>query len=105
MEVGMNRGANIPALGYGAFAVTLWLASMAPADWFSPVANATLLQPLTIVLGGCVLAIAGIVASVRGNTLDTVLFLGFAAYWWVDGLAQQKLAEGLLPSAGWLGWY
>ncbi|MGH8215153.1 MAG: acetate uptake transporter [Rhodanobacteraceae bacterium] len=101
----MNRGANIPALGYGAFAVTLWLASMAPADWFSPVANATLLQPLTIVLGGCVLAVAGIVACLRGNTLDTVLFLGFAAYWWIDGLAQHNLAEGLAPSSGWRGWY
>ena len=101
----MNRGANISALGYGAFAVTLWLASMAPADWFSPAANTTLLQPLMIVLGGGVLAIAGIIAGVRGNTLDTVLFLGFAAYWWIGGLAQQKLAEGLQPSDGWLGWY
>jgi succinate-acetate transporter protein len=101
----MDRGANISALGYGAFAVTLWLASMAPADWFSPVADAMLLQPLTIALGGCVLAIAGIIACVRGSTLDAVLFLTFAAYWWVGGLAQQRLAEGLRPSAGWLGWY
>jgi succinate-acetate transporter protein len=104
-EVGMDRGANISALGYGAFAVTLWLASMAPADWFSPVADAMLLQPLTIVLGGCVLGVAGIFACVRGNTLDAVLFLTFAGYWWVGGLAKQRLAEDLRPSAGWLGWY
>lgn len=101
----MNRSTNIAALGYAAFAVTLWLASMAPADWFSPIENAALLQPLTIALGGCVLGVAGIIAGVRGSTLDTVLFLAFAAYWWVEGLAQQKLAEGSAPSAGWLGWY
>ncbi|HEX5488572.1 MAG TPA: acetate uptake transporter [Rhodanobacteraceae bacterium] len=102
----MNRTANISALGYGAFAVTLWLASMAPADWFRPDENAVLLQPLMIVLGGCVLAIAGILKSLRANTLDTVLFLGFAAYWWVAGLAQRSLSAGFVePSQGWLGWY
>ncbi|MGH8182884.1 MAG: acetate uptake transporter [Rhodanobacteraceae bacterium] len=102
----MNKTANLSALGYGAFALTLWLASMAPADWFSPAANTVLLQPLTIVLGGCVLAIAGILKSLRANTLDTVLFLAFAAYWWVAGLAQHSMAAGsLAPSPGWLGWY
>lgn len=102
----MNRTANFSALGYGAFAVTLWLTSMTPADWFSPTVNAVALTPLTIVLGGCVLAIAGILASLRGSTLDTVLFLGFAAYWWVSGLVQDKLAGGAAAaSSGWLGWY
>jgi succinate-acetate transporter protein len=106
MEPGMKSTANISALGYGAFALTLWLASMAPADWFSPDANTVLLQPLMIVLGGCVLAIAGILKSLRANTLDTVLFLGFAAYWWVAGLAQQGMTAGSpAPSPGWLGWY
>jgi succinate-acetate transporter protein len=102
----MNKTANSSALGYGAFAVTLWLTSMTPADWFSPTANAIALPPLMIVLGGCVMAIAGILASVRGSTLDTVLFLGFAAYWWVAGLVQYKIAGGVdLTSPGWLGWY
>lgn len=102
----MNRTANSSALGYGAFAVTLWLASMTPADWFSPTVNAIPLPPLTIVLGGCVLAIAGILASLRGSTLDTVLFLGFAAYWWVAGLMQYKIdGSADLTSPGWLGWY
>ncbi|MGH8190168.1 MAG: acetate uptake transporter [Rhodanobacteraceae bacterium] len=100
----MNKSVNISALGYGAFAVTLWLASMTPAEWFGP-SSATLLPPLMIVLGGCVLAIAGIISGLRGNTLDTVLFLGFAAYWWVNGLAQHGSAASVLPSTGWLGWY
>jgi succinate-acetate transporter protein len=102
----MNGTANSSALGYGAFAVTLWLTSMAPADWFSPSANAIALPPLMIVLGGCVLAIAGILASVRGSTIDTVLVLGFAAYWWVAGLVQYKIAGSTdMTSPGWLGWY
>lgn len=102
----MMRTANISALGYGAFALTLWLASMAPANWFDPAANSTLLQPLMIVLGGCVLAVAGLLKSLHQNTLDTVLFLAFAAYWWVAGLAQHTLSTGFVaPSPGWLGWY
>lgn len=102
----MDKTANFSALGYGAFAVTLWLASMTPADWFSPTVNAVALPPLTIVLGGCVLAIAGILAGLRGSTLDTVLFLGFAAYWWVAGLAEYRVIDGVVPaSPGWLGWY
>ncbi len=102
----MNKSANFSALGYGAFAVTLWLTSMTAADWFSPSVNALVLPPLTIVLGGCVLAIAGIFASLRGSTLDAMLFLSFAAYWWVHGLVQDKLAAGAAPaSPGWLGWY
>ena len=106
MEAGRNRTANFSALGYGAFAVTLWLTSMTPADWFSPTLNPSALPPLAIVLGGCVLAIAGILASLRGSTLDSVLFLGFAAYWWVAGLVADKLAGGAVPdSPGWLGWY
>lgn len=102
----MNRSANFSALGYGAFAVTLWLASMTPADWFNPAVDALALPPLKIVLGGCVLAIAGVLASLRGATLDAVLFLEFAAYWWVAGLLQDKLAGGAEPiSPGWFGWY
>ncbi|MGH8115310.1 MAG: acetate uptake transporter, partial [Rhodanobacteraceae bacterium] len=102
----MSRTANISALGYGAFAVTLWLASMASAGWFRPASNTVLLQPLMIVLGGCVLAATGILKSVRENTLDTVLFLAFAAYWWVAGLAQHNVSAGFIaPSPGWLGWY
>lgn len=102
----MNKTANLSALGYSAFAVTLWLASMVPAGWFGADASAILLRPLTIVLGGCVLAVAGILKSLRANSLDTVLFLTFAAYWWVAGLAQHSMAAGFLaPTPGWLGWY
>lgn len=103
----MNKTANASALGYGAFALTLWLNSMTPAGWFDQPWNNGLLQLLTAVLGGCVLAIAGILQWRRGNSLDTLLFLAFAAYWWISALYQHTLADGtqVTTSAGFLGWY
>ena len=32
----MNKTANAAAVGYGAFALALWLNSMTPAGWFGP---------------------------------------------------------------------
>lgn len=103
----MSKPANASALGYGAFALTLWLNSMTPAGWFAQPWSNSLLQLLTAVLGGCVLAIAGILQWRRGNSLDTLLFLAFAAYWWISALYQHTLADGdhLTTSAGFLGWY
>jgi succinate-acetate transporter protein len=103
----MNKTSNASALGYGAFALTLWLNSMAPSGWFDQPWNNTLLQLLTAVLGGCVLAIAGVLQWHRGNSLDTLLFLAFAAYWWTSALYQHALGDGeqVAISAGFLGWY
>lgn len=113
----MHKTANASALGYAAFALTLWLASMGPAGWFDQ--PGTLLVPLLFaqpgnallpllaaVLGGCVLAIAGIAQTVRGHTIDAVLFLSFAAYWWVAALSQHALAlNAYRVTPGFLGWY
>jgi succinate-acetate transporter protein len=103
----MNKTANAAATGYGAFALTLWLNSMTPAGWFDPSWNNTLLQFLTIVLGGCVLAVAGVLQWRRGHSLDSLLFLVFAAYWWTDALYRHALASGddTAISTGFLGWY
>jgi|GEM_PF-145985 len=113
----MHKTANVSALGYAAFALTLWLASMGPAGWFDqPGTTLTpllfgqpgniLLPLLTAILGGCVLSIAGIGQTVRGYTLDAVLFLTFAAYWWVAALSQHALAlNPYSPTPGFLGWY
>jgi succinate-acetate transporter protein len=103
----MDKTANASALGYGAFALTLWLNSMTPAGWFDQPWNNSLLQLLTALLGGCVLAIAGILQWRRGNSLDTLLFLAFAAYWGIRALYQHDLADGdhVTTSAGFLGWY
>jgi succinate-acetate transporter protein len=116
-KVAMHRTANASALGYAAFALTLWLASMGPAGWFDqpgttllPLLYAqpgsTLLTLLVAALGGCVLAIAGMGQYLRGHTLDATLFLAFAGYWWVAALEQhaaQTTYPG--PTPGFLGWY
>ena len=112
----MHKTANVAALGYAAFALILWLASMGPAGWFDQpgIALAPLLfaQPgnvllplLAAVLGGCVLAGAGIGQTLRGHTLDAVLFLTFAAYWWVAALSQHAMAFAYSATPGFLGWY
>ena len=113
----MGKNANMAVLGYAAFALTLWLASMGPAGWFEPsggglvtllvVQPGNVLLPLAvIVLGGCVLAVAGIGQYLGGRGLDASLFLAFAGYWWIAALGQRALdavAYGTTP--GFLGWY
>lgn len=113
----MHRTANMSVLGYAAFALTLWLADMAPAGWFDPSGTTpmpllygppdnTLLPAVAAVLGGCVLALAGIGQTLRGHTLDAVLFIAFAGYWWVAVLSWHALTTnpfGATP--GFLGWY
>lgn len=101
----MQKIADVSALGYGAFALTLWLVSMASAGWFTQ-SGSVLLTMLAMVLGGCTLAVAGIIQCVRGKVLDSVLFLAFAAYWWVAALNAHMLGNGAsAPSTRFLGWY
>lgn len=101
----MDKTANAAGLGYAAFALTLWMTSMIPAGWFDP-SDAMLTHLLALVLGGCVMAIAGIAQGLRGSTLDATLFVGFAAFWWVGTLSTHLASGGPLPfSHGMLGWY
>lgn len=113
----MHRIANMSALGYAVFALTLWMANMGPAGWFDqpgatpmPLLFAqpgNILLPLLVaVLGGCVLALAGLWQTVRDQTLDAVLFLAFAGYWWVAALSQHVLVTNSIGATpGFLGWY
>ena len=113
----MNKTANISALGYAAFALTLWLASMGPAGWFeqsdmtlAPLpymqTGNVLLLLVVIVLGGCVLTLAGVGQWLRGRALDAFVFIAFAGYWWITALAQHWVSAGAYgPTPGFLGWY
>lgn len=113
----MPRNANASALGYAAFALTLWLASMGPAGWFDQPGTrllpllytqpgSALLTLLVVVLGGAVLALAGIGQYLRGHMLDATLFLAFAGYWWIAALQQHAVAAGYAGTTpGFLGWY
>lgn len=101
----MNKSANTSALGYAAFALTLWMNSMIPAGWFDA-SDAMLANLMAIVLGGCVMAAAGFLQALRGRAIDTMLFLGFAAFWWVTGLTTRLTIDGSPPfSQDMLGWY
>ncbi|HET7930405.1 MAG TPA: acetate uptake transporter [Rhodanobacteraceae bacterium] len=100
----MDKTANASALGYAAFALTLWMNGMLAAGWFDP-SDAPLALLLAVVLGGCVMGIAGILQWLRGQTLDAVLFLAFAGFWWVAALAAFVAAHGHPASAGFQGWY
>lgn len=101
----MNKSASAAALGYAAFALTLWMNSMIPAGWFDP-ADAMPPHLMAIVLGGCVMAAAGFLQALRGQAVDATLFLCFAAFWWVAALS-ARLTVGDSPpySPGMLGWY
>jgi succinate-acetate transporter protein len=100
----MHKTANAAALGYAAFALTLWMNGMLAAGWFNP-ADAPLALLLGLVLGGCVMAIAGILQWLRGDALDAFLFLAFAGFWCVAALAARAAVHGHVASAGFQGWY
>ncbi|HEX7324831.1 MAG TPA: GPR1/FUN34/YaaH family transporter [Rhodanobacteraceae bacterium] len=102
----MRKTANAAGLGYGAFALTLWMNSMPQAGWFGTSAHYALLATLTAVLGGGVLGLAGILQWCRGNTIDTLLFIGFAAYWVIAALVLVPYGPAHVAAAsGFLGWY
>lgn len=115
----MHRPANLAPLGYAAFAITLWMASMGAAGWFGPpeigIASLAAQAPagdlvpiLAATLGGSVMALAGLAQWWRGRALDVILFLAFAAFWWVAALSSHELArthEPAIALSGLLGWY
>ncbi len=99
------RTADASALGYTAFAVTLWMVSMLDAGWFDP-AERTLDLMLAVTLGGSVMALAGLLQFFRGRALDMLLFLAFAAFWWTWALDAHAVNGGAIaPTRGFLGWY
>lgn len=114
----MGRSANLAALGYAAFAITLWLVSMGAAGWLGPPAagiaslaaqppTGDLLPMLAATLGGGVMAVVGMTQWWRGRALDATLFLAFAAFWWVAALSSRAMGSQVptIKPSGLLGWY
>ena len=95
----IQRTANAAGLGYGAFALTLWLTGMLNAGWFDGHADNALVTALTAALGGGIVALAGILQWSRGHALDATVFLAFAAYWWIGVLYRHLLASAV-PGLG-----
>lgn len=100
----MNKTTSACAVGYAAFALALWLSSMVPAGWFGS-AGAPSAPWMAAILGGGVVGLAGGIQVIRGRVLDAVLFLVFAAYWWINLVTSHLAAIGYSTSAGFLGWY
>lgn len=100
----MSKPANAAAPGYAAFGLALWLNGMLAAGWFDG-NDARLAMLLGVVLGGCVMAVAGVLQSLRGQLLDSFVFLVFAGFWWVAALAARGTVQGDAASPGFAGWY
>lgn len=62
------------SLGYAILFITLWLFFMPFAGWFS-FGSAAAAMPTIMILGGVVLAIAGIFSFFNENKIDTIIFL------------------------------
>lgn len=101
----MQRTFDLSPLGYGAFALVLWLTSMAPAGWFSPADGTRLMLLSMAILGGCALGVAGVLQWSHGHVLDASLFLLFAGYWSIAALLHSGPPSLDAASPGLLGWY
>ncbi len=74
-----NKFSASTSLGYAVLFVSLWLWYMAYTGWIA-ISDAQTIIPTMLILGGVVLAIAGIFSFFNGDKIETVLFLVIAAY-------------------------
>lgn len=78
-----NKFSAASDLGYAVLFISTWLSSMVYAHWISGDAMSNAL-PMMMILGGIVLAIAGIFSFFREGKIEPVLFLviGAASFSW-----------------------
>ena len=101
-----RKFADAATLGYACLFISGWLISMVNAGWYStPIAHSG--QMLVFILGGVVLAIAGIFSYLNGDSLNTSLFLVFGALLFSLGLttlyAPSASQAGVYSGfAGWM---
>lgn len=97
-----SKLANPAPLGLAGFAFTTWMLSMVNAGWYD--ANALgLVLALAFAFGGTAQMIAGVLEFPRGNTLGTVAFLSYGAFWWSFALFVAFLGTKVPES--FVGWY
>lgn len=100
-----KKSAGSSVVGYSCLFIAGWLVSMFNAHWFSlPMLHSGMM--LVMILGGVVLALAGIFSFINGNTLETALFLVFGAL-----LSSLALSSVMFPKlnevgsfSGFAGW-
>lgn len=93
-----NRCVATSTVGYMCLALTLWMASMTLAGWFSRMYahGIAMLTPMAVILG-----IMGILAHLRARSLDSVVFFGGALLFWTAHAAGGAAGE----PARYVGWY
>ncbi|RQP28592.1 acetate uptake transporter [Burkholderia ubonensis] len=99
----MNSKLSNPApFGLAGFALTTWMLSMVNAGWYSADALGLVLA-VAFAFGGTAQMIAGAMEFPRGNTLGTVAFLSYGAFWWSFALFVAFLGTKVPES--FVGWY
>ncbi|RKP50795.1 acetate uptake transporter [Trinickia fusca] len=97
-----SQFSNPAPLGLAGFAFTTWMLSMVNAGWYSADALGLVLA-LAFAFGGTAQMIAGVMEFPRGNTLGTVAFLSYGAFWWSFALFAALLGSKVPES--FVGWY
>ena len=93
-----NRCVTTSTVGYMCLALTLWMASMSMAGWFSRMYahGLAMLMPMAVVLG-----VMGILSHLRARSLDAIVFFGGALLFWTAHAAGGASGE----PASYVGWY
>lgn len=95
--------ANPKVLGYASLFITGWMISMINAGWFMGDPKVSIV--LGLILGGVVVALAGIFAYFKGQTFEMTLFLIFGALFFVyslTGLITSSMSSQQMAYNGWL---
>lgn len=96
-----SLGNGIP-LGLTGFAATTWMLSMVNAGWYD-MRNAPLVFALAFAFGGTGQLVASVLEYRRGNTLGTVAFFTYGAFWWSWALYEAFFRAGVTDV--FVGWY
>jgi succinate-acetate transporter protein len=103
-----NRYGNPAALGFGAFAIGVWMNGMIDAGWFGVTMAGSNAFHTVLIFCTVALFIAGIFEFLRARTWYAVFFMAFAALFWA--YAHPLAATGAAPDDPtfgawwWLGW-
>lgn len=96
-----DRIASSKALGFGVFAVTMWMFSMVDAGWFVPAASQSGIAHLVLVFAMIGLLIAAIAAFLRGEAWYAFFFMFWSAAAW--GYSGGMGGMSVVPAfEGWL---
>lgn len=100
-----NKLASSTAIGYGGIFIAGWMISMIDAGWFAaPIPHGGVITAM--IVGGILVALAGIMSFFNGKTLEMTVFLGLSALFFSFSLSITT-ASGMSSSmfsayGGWM---